>query len=220
MATAAVEAPVKVGMNTLHLSASLFNSFTTLLGALAWPALVLLLMFLFRRQIVMLANKLASFEGFGVKLNFNRAAQNLAVATISTAPPTRLETLDPLALQRDLAVRRPLVLKDRPDGGPSAAEIKVLQAWVEIERALRVAAETNAIEADEDVAELVEALVGKGKIGIETASLVEDAQQLRDAVVHGQAKAVSFLAAETYTLSATRIIERIRVEAGVVAERR
>jgi hypothetical protein len=196
---------------------SVFEFIAAMTGSLAWPLTALIAMWVFRRQWIALAGKIASFEGFGVKVNFGERAAELSA--VSSEPTTaRPQTTDIAPAETDtLSEPRRTSSRRSPmiSAGMGTAEGKVVAAWLMIESTMREAADEHDIGPSFKPLELVFELQQVNAITAETASMIEEARQLRNAVVHGKAEGFTFLTAQSYAQSATNIAARIRVEAGL-----
>lgn len=189
-------------MTGLDFTASVIHS-------LAWPLLILALLLMYRSQIIALAGKLASFEGFGVKVNFSEGINQLAAQVEAPAPA---ENADP-AMAFDRAPSSPVAKFRR---SPHAGINDVLKAWLRIEQALRDAAAEKDISTSSSKPLEVLADLERGNILREdTAAQVEEARKLRNAVAHGQATDFTAAAARRYVETASLIVSRIRSEAGL-----
>ncbi|WP_332768933.1 hypothetical protein [Phenylobacterium sp.] len=196
---------------------SVLEFIASMTGSLAGPITGLAVLWVFRRQLTALAGKIASFEGFGVKVNFAERAAELSVASSEpTTPPVPVP--DTTAGADAKPPRRPKSRGAQVTAGMGSSEGKVVAGWLMIEAALREAATEHDIGPSSKPLELLFALQQAEALTEETAGLIEEARRLRNAVVHGKAEGFSFIAAQNYAHSATNIAARIRAEAGLTPE--
>jgi len=208
--TATAAASVAHEMGTLDFIVSMT-------GSLAWPLVIVVIVLAFKAQLVALAGKVASFEGFGVKLSFaDRVSQlsaELAVPPVEAAEP-------PAAAEDEKKPKRQR--RPRLYGGSSAvsldsAEGKVIGGWLLIEGALSEAAdEVDHPRLASKPIEILYELHDAGVLKDDTVAMVQEARTLRNAVAHGQAKDFGLSVAQQYLDNAAKIVERIRRESGVL----
>jgi hypothetical protein len=181
--------------------------------SLAWPLLILALVLIFHDQIIALAGKLASFEGFGLKVNFSEGVDQLAAQVEEPAPSPARAPKDGPAMRFDQTPGgRDTKFSRSSRGGTN----DVLKAWLRIEQAIRDAATENDVRSlGSKPLEILADLEREDILGEDTVAQVEEARKLRNAVAHGQATDFTSSAARRYVETASLIVSRIRNEAGL-----
>lgn len=207
-----------------------------LASSLAWPIVFVVGLVVFRRELRSMVRKaqVKSIELFGAKIDFGDRVSDLEEATEVAAEfddgeevqPYNADVEEPPAAEepRDQNQVAPIpddvprddIKRTRTNFSPvgmGTAEGKVLAGWLQIERALKDVADTHVSGPSTKPLEILWDLSSAGIISPETVALVEEARNLRNAVVHDQVKDLTFLTAQRYAHSAGMIAARIRSEA-------
>lgn len=228
-----------VGTTTTTIGATgadLLGFVASVVGHLAWPAMILTLVLVLRKPLTKLLLGIARFEGFGVKADFAKDAAQFATEVAATAAPPQTAEAG-----QDQAIAAPIEEADKPSpangqaGQPAAettgppnrqwhlklghdyfdlasAESIVMSAWREVERAITRAAEANGIRASRVSSRVTKDLLAAGALSAVTAQQISEARRLRNSVMHDDGHGITLASAVVYSQSARELAQRIRTE--------
>ncbi|WP_147261941.1 hypothetical protein [Blastococcus sp. TF02A-26] len=160
------------------------------LKALAWPAVVLLLGFLFRRQISALLGDVEEFSALGASVRLAKRAEEAEKASLALPDRVQHESPDHYPAEEGVEVGDVAVPHLRPGGlrGTlvSADVVSVLRAWHELEESARRAAVLLGLELRSAARPLavVEAMRRRDWVSPETVKLAQELTVARDELVH------------------------------------
>ncbi len=154
-------------------SAPVLDFFASVIHSAAWPFTLVVLAFVFRREIVSLIPKLSEASLLGTGWKFaQKEAEAATLVAAHDAPATAH------------------LLADLPAGMPERVG-RVVQAWGEIEGWLRDRVRPEGINPTPDVRELIEAALRQGKLTSAQAESVRGLYAMRNLAVHGRASEVT-----------------------------
>jgi hypothetical protein len=152
--------------------------FAAVIGSLAWPIAVLVIVFALRDQIRNLFTRITTLKYKDFEADFGKRLERLEeeVSAETAERPAKLLAITPEQIPVDEFDR--LV-----ELSPSAA---VLRAWVGVEKMLRTMAKHHGIEnADrKSVGQLTRALLTGERIDRRTAAILDDLRVLRNYAAH------------------------------------
>jgi hypothetical protein len=172
----------------------------SLVGALAWPLAVVVVLALFRRQVAeLLEAPLSRLKAGPLEFAWDRAVGALGASVVAaSAPPTAGEGAD-VEPDGQLADRTPVAA--------------ILTSFRDVEREVRALARQAAVaDADElSVDSLTDLLVTRGLVGAQTASAVRGLVVLRDLALHGRGdENLNAARASEFTLMARGVLYALR----------
>jgi hypothetical protein len=150
--------------------------FSSAIHSLAWPATVIAIVILLKREIVALLLRLRSLTYKDLRLDFEKTLEK-AEAQVPAA-------LAPVSKYSDGQPTLFYLLAEKEEIEPSGT---VLGVWLLIEAALKKAASEAGISANERLASrkhLITELENSGRIDHITAKLLDDLRRLRNIAAH------------------------------------
>lgn len=183
----------------------------SVVGSLAWPILILILVFTFRDPLRRLLSQMRLFKGLGFEAEFR-------------------EGVDQFKRQVEAAASERARAQPKPDSQASegkyaayvgsdlarllvSPEATVLMAWREVEKAIRERASSAGIATPKGRGPLAlaEALAAAGRLLPETLASIKEASRLRNAAAHG-GKDIRFAEAAAYRDVTEALVSTIRLE--------
>lgn len=205
---------------------TIFQFIASLVGSLAWPVTLVFVVFLFRRPILALLDKMQQFEGWGLKAWFGGAVDQLAADTAMAALPPAAEVAPVVPPPKP--PKGKYALRKSPPGSsvdfppthmdpiallPTSQPREIVTyGWQVIDQALRDAGKAHGYVAMTD-ARLVEFLCEAGKLQPKTAALIENARTIRNRLAHHGGQP-DYNEAVLYLTTAQAISQAILREAG------
>lgn len=158
-------------------------------AAIAWPTVVLLVIYIFRSQVGLLWGRLASFDVGGVRITFAQELDRVEQAVRAEeglrghAPAIQIEAVTPITpverFQRLLEI------------SPAAA---ILDKWLEVDNAIRRLAEDRQLDVKvgQPMA-LIRALRQDGIVSDRVANILDELRALRNLAAHpsGRSREIS-----------------------------
>jgi hypothetical protein len=149
-----------------------------LLVGLGWPAVALIILVTFRRQIGALIGRIREGEAFGTKWKFDPAEAEPAVEAASET--TTGQSRAPSYFAQDTQWLRELA-RERP-------ELAVVGAYAEVEKALKQRMEQQGVEPGRLAGmQLIQEALKGNVIADPVAEAVQSLRRLRNAAAHGGA---------------------------------
>ena len=192
-------APFLLGSNQM----TALEFISSIVSALAWPAAVCVFVFVFRRQLGGLINRLSSLKSpSGWQLDFDAEIMAIEVKTAALPPPSS-------EVQAVIASASELPELERVVDSPRSM---VLVAWADLVDAIRGATLRSSIElpASTPAAFTLDALHSRGLVSSDLTTLVLDLQRLRDGVAHGSELPIPQSGARQYVESVRRVEAELR----------
>ena len=149
----------------------------SVIGSTAWPATVIIVVLIFRRQLLKVAPWLRELEVGSVKMKFaEQLAKAATVADDIQPQPNAPPPVEPPVLDRDLLVAE------------HAPKALLLESWMKVEQALARASEqlkTGGIVSHlPPTRKIIEALQAQGAITAATGKTINYLRQLRNQAAH------------------------------------
>lgn len=181
---------------------------SSLARALAWPIAVLAIAFGFRREIGVILSNLSKFRYKDFELQFGRKIEILkAEAEQANLPPFEAEP-QRLAGHRVLEPPQELIyLEELLDIAPKAA---VMEAWREIERAVRDAATRLGLPAGRTTTDVVREIKTSGRMDPGLIAILDQLRALRNSVAHVGEVELPVEGAKEYVALAFRLMGALR----------
>jgi hypothetical protein len=198
-----------IGSTTLarvSVTLELVKSFVELTKGVAWPLAVLAIAILFRKEIRRLLRRLTKLKYKEAEAEFSE----MLLKAQADAP----EVLSPPEPETEEEERHKRIFAELAARSPRSA---VLEAWREVESALREAVTANRIKlSDRDMIsprELIRALEGRKLIDLKTARLLYDLRALRNEAAHApDAEFGTTQGALDYAALATRVLDLLPLD--------
>jgi hypothetical protein len=179
--------------------------------AVSWPLAIVALSLLFRKEIRSLVEKVVSVKVAGIEATFARTLENIDREFARTAPRflkrTEVGPTAKYAIERDERD----YLYGLAEIQPSAA---ILEAWNEIEFALREAAHrrNNDIEVKTPLPAILYVLFGQEKGAQNLYLPIRELEVLKNMVVHASQPTVTAETARNYVRTTGSVLNRINAE--------
>lgn len=176
--------------------------------AIAWPSAVVGVALVFRHEFRRLLSSMSVFRYKDFELEFGRKMEVLkAEAEQANLPPLeeRIET----HVAKGLSGRPPQFdyLSELVDVAPKAA---VMEAWREVEGAIRDAAHRLGLPPARADRDIVHQLRASGHIDSGLTQIIDSLRQLRNSIAHVGDIELSVARAQEYVTLALRFIEAMR----------
>ncbi len=175
----------------------------SIVQSLAWPAVVVALLFILRRPISALLGRIKTAKGYGVELSFSEAADKVREA-VAEIDEQAAEGHGQFAARPPEVLPRPVPVPEDVD--PTYA---VLLAWQRVDEAVAKLAKRTGIEYGGSgyvsPAMVARELTRRGVIQDSYAVAVRSLGSLRNAVAHGQ-RAVTPDEAQAFADSAADLV--------------
>jgi hypothetical protein len=179
-----------------------------LVKALAWPISVLVIALAFKREIVQLLRTISTFRYKDVELQFGRKIESLkAEADQANLPPLRAKRELFVGEQAPEPSQELIYLNELVDLAPKAA---VMEAWREVERAIRDASKRLDLPITGTNRDAIHRFKASGRVEPTLTRMIDDLRQLRNSVAHVGEFELSAYRAEEYVKLALRVIEAMR----------
>jgi Domain of unknown function (DUF4145) len=187
-------------MDSYQFIASLFQS----LVSLAWPAALVLCVWLFRAKLVELLPHLqAKYKGVEFSFRLDKAEKE------TKALPAPVGTEPELTPEEENRFEQIAKLS------PRAA---ILEYRAELDQAVREFAQAVGMtETSKPLGYLISALRENGLIDIHTSAALDDVRVLGNAAAHGDYKEISAAEASRFGELAERLIKQLRISTGAAA---
>jgi hypothetical protein len=203
--------------------------------AIAWPVAVMLLGLKFAPEVKTLVTRGFSAKAPGLELDFRQQQQAVAELSAASAaieqspilvgapkePPVADDpelpaepenTVESMRLKWARTMDAAYGPEATPSVGLGSAEDKIAASWKKIFTALRQAGKETDLSTSRISVHLAADLRKAGAISEEVEAVIKGAKQLRDEFLASGSSEVSFLTAQVYENTASRIAERIRQE--------
>lgn len=168
----------------------------SLVGHIAWPAVVVVSVLLLRKPVMALLPDLQKLKVKDIEVEFGRKLEE-AKAEVDQLPEVQLPVEEPR-----------IRFEVNPDMGPSLA---VLQAWKTVEIELFTLAEAAGVAGKGPTGGVVRALRAENLIDNATARALDDLRQLRNLAAHSNgSRSVSDSQALEYIETAATLAEHLR----------
>ncbi|MCK4329347.1 hypothetical protein KAX02_05845 [candidate division WOR-3 bacterium] len=172
---------------------NLFEFIAALVGALAWPGLVLALFLIFRQPLAELIPFLERLKYKDLELNFSKRVREVAIEADAV-----ITTEEPVAVDEQL--------EELVDIYPRGA---IIESWLLVENATVNAVRVNKLIITErdmkSPSRLVRVLEAAKIINKQQAALLHELRYIRNAAVHVTDLSLSPNAAREYVKTATRV---------------
>lgn len=173
------------------------------IGSLAWPAVIVFAVFLFRAPIHKLIPELRWFKWFGAEAKFGDAVEVAENAATQAELPSPEPTTGELALSTELSAEI-----------SSAPRAAVIEAWLAVERELEALAEDSGVDLGErrwTPEALARELKRRGVIESGLTAVIGDLRQARNVAAHVRPYAVERDEVVDYVKLAGRVRSALRL---------
>ncbi len=177
--------------------------FSAILDSLAWPTAAIVAILVMRRPLRLLLPLLRRLRYKDVQLDFEEKLDETEAKVSERVPP---EPADFAAVDEDREQEFRLAI----DLSPNSA---VMEAWIEIERTLRVFAKESgmSLRRGNSVLFLTLVMKKKGLIDAQTSALLDDLRILRNLAVHpSDERQITVEEAERFVHLADQVIAMLR----------